>query len=110
MERDVVDTWLWILLTVGAGIVLADILLRLFTLTVVLPIFERRPPFNVRPALPDPDVERLRIPTADGLTLAGSLYRPFDDPQGLKDVDVDGYRFDPQASDGQRWSFRREAG
>lgn len=32
-----------------------------------------------------------------------------DDPEGLKDFDRDGYRFDAEASDATRWYFRREA-
>lgn len=32
-----------------------------------------------------------------------------DDPEGLKDFDRDGYRFDAEASDAVRWYFRREA-
>jgi cytoplasmic iron level regulating protein YaaA (DUF328/UPF0246 family) len=30
-----------------------------------------------------------------------------EDPEGLKDFDSDGYRFDPEGSDGDRWRFRR---
>ena len=30
-----------------------------------------------------------------------------DDPESLKDFDSDGYRFDPEGSEGDRWRFRR---
>ncbi|MGC1274505.1 MAG: alpha/beta hydrolase [Planctomycetaceae bacterium] len=77
------DTWVWGLLVIAASILLAEILLRLFSLTVVLPIFERRPPFNVRPVGPDLDAEYIRFAATDGLAMAGSIYRPVGEPAGV---------------------------
>jgi pimeloyl-ACP methyl ester carboxylesterase len=78
-----VDEWVWWLLTALAACVVVELAIRFLVLSFVLPIFERRPPFNVKPVDPDPDAELLRIPTTNGLMLAGSLYRPIGEPRGL---------------------------
>jgi pimeloyl-ACP methyl ester carboxylesterase len=67
----------------AAAFLLAEIVVNLFAATLVLPIFERRPPFNVRPAEPDLSAEPIRFPTSGGLELAGSIYRPDGEPRGL---------------------------
>ena len=60
------------------GIILAlvaiDLLVRLTFVKVIVPVFEKMPPFGVVPADPDSNAERVEIPTTDGLTLRGSLY------------------------------------
>lgn len=81
---DAVDEWvLWVLVLAAALLLLVDVAIRILTITLVLPIFERRPPFNVRPATPAPDAEFVQFPTADGLTLAGSLHWPIGEPRGV---------------------------
>lgn len=77
------EAWVWGLPAIAASLLLAEVLLRLFSLKVVLPIFERRPPFNVRPVGPDLDAEFVHFAAADGLSLAGSLYRPVGEPLGV---------------------------
>lgn len=57
-----------------------DIGIHIFSIYVILPIFERRPPFGIRPAAPDPDAEQIEFPTANGMTLRGSLYKPKNSP------------------------------
>jgi len=63
-------------LLIAAGIViLADIVLHFVAVRLVLPQFERKIPFGVELASPDPMAERIEFPTTHGLTLRGSLYR-----------------------------------
>jgi pimeloyl-ACP methyl ester carboxylesterase len=78
-----VDGWFWAGTAVLAALLVADVAFRIFVMTLVLPIFEQRPPFNVPPAEPDPEAEPVRFATTDGLTLAGSYYRPEGEPRGL---------------------------
>ena len=47
---------------------------------------------------------------ARGLMARYAIDHDIDDPQGLKDFDVDGYRFDVRDSNAERWYFRRAAG
>lgn len=75
--------WVWWCLAVAAAIIAVELAIRFLVLSIVLPIFERRPPFNVRAVEPDLDAEVVRIPTTAGLSLAGSLYRPIGEPRGL---------------------------
>ncbi|MDQ3333131.1 MAG: lysophospholipase [Planctomycetota bacterium] len=75
--------WVWWLSAFVAAFLVVELAVRFLVLSLVLPIFERRPPFNVQSVDPHPDAEPLRIPTTDGLTLAGSLYRPHGEPRGL---------------------------
>lgn len=77
------DGWLWTSAAVLAALFVADLAARIFIMTLVLPIFEQRPPFNVPPVEPDPEAEPVRFATTDGLTLAGSYYRPEGEPRGL---------------------------
>lgn len=77
------DGWLIILSTLLAAFLLAEIVVNVFAATLVVPIFERRPPFNVPPVEPDPSAEPIRFPTSDGLELAGSIHRPEGMPRGL---------------------------
>lgn len=81
--RNTVSTWLWWVVAIVASLCLVEFLLRLFSVKVVLPIFERRPPFNVRSTGADPDAEHVCFAAGDGLTLAGSLYRPLGEPRGV---------------------------
>ena len=77
------DAWIWWIAAVAVGVFLVDLIVRVSLLTLVLPIFERRPPFNVRPSDVDPDAETVLIASTGGLSLAGSLDRPIDEPCGL---------------------------
>ena len=77
------DNWVWWLLALTAAFVAIELAVRFLVLSIVLPIFERRPPFNVRPVEPDRDAERLQIPSSGGITLSGSLHRPLGEPRGL---------------------------
>ncbi|HUG92741.1 MAG TPA: alpha/beta fold hydrolase [Planctomycetaceae bacterium] len=70
----------WVILGVCAGVLLADLLVRALAVSAILPVFERRPPFAVEPAEPDPDVEPVAFATSHGLTLRGSLSRSLDRP------------------------------
>jgi pimeloyl-ACP methyl ester carboxylesterase len=70
----------WGILGAIAAVLVVDALIRAFALWAILPIFERKPPFNVVHAPPHPDGEPVRIATTDGLELAGSLYRHVDRP------------------------------
>lgn len=83
IERIAVHEWVWWLIAFGAALLLVDIAIRVLTITLVLPIFERRPPFNVRPTAAISEAEVVRFQTSDGLTLTGSLYRSIDDPRGV---------------------------
>ena len=76
------------LLMIIAGVLgvmlLLDVVLRSVAISIVLPIFERRPPFGIRPAFPDPNAELIEFPTTDNLTLRGSLHRDVTlEPQGI---------------------------
>lgn len=73
----------WGLVLFSGIVVFIDIMIHLLTLKIALPIFERQPPFNVRKAPVDPQARAVRIPTTDGLTLAGSVWRPLGQPKGL---------------------------
>jgi cytoplasmic iron level regulating protein YaaA (DUF328/UPF0246 family) len=46
---------------------------------------------------------------ARGAMARYAIDRRLTDPEGLKGFDVDGYAFDPQASDAHTWYFRRDA-
>lgn len=65
----------WELVGLIAAVLTLDLLVRAAALWVMVPIFERKPLFNVKPALPDPRAEEVWFPTSHGLTLRGSLYR-----------------------------------
>ncbi|MCA9039969.1 MAG: alpha/beta fold hydrolase [Planctomycetaceae bacterium] len=75
---------IWILVGLLATALFLDIVLRTVAIGIVLPIFERRPPFGIRPSFPDPDAELIEFPTTNGLKLRGSLHRlPNVTPSGL---------------------------
>ena len=44
---------------------------------------------------------------ARGMMARYAIEQRIDDPQALKDFDVGGYRWTPEASDAVRWVFRR---
>ena len=77
------NDWVWWILAVLSIWLLIDIAIRVATLRIVLPIFERRPPFHVRQATPNPRAIRVRFPSTDRLMLAGSLLMPAGRPHGL---------------------------
>ena len=67
---------------VGLLLVIAalDLAVRIASISIIVPIFERKPLFNVRQTAPDPAAEEVWFPTTHGLTLRGSLYRHEDRP------------------------------
>lgn len=60
-----------------------EIGIHLFSVLVIVPIFERRLAFDVTASEPDSAAERIEIPTTDGLTLRGALHRPVSAPLGI---------------------------
>jgi pimeloyl-ACP methyl ester carboxylesterase len=86
---------------VCAGVLVLDLLVRALAVRVILPVFERRPPFAVEPVEPDSAAEGVEFPTTHGLTLRGSLYRRRADrpARGL-------VIFCPEMA-GTRWSAQR---
>ena len=66
------------------GVIVAlELSIHVFSIIVIVPIFERRLPFNVAPADPGESAQRVSIPTSDGLTLRGALHMPAEDPLGI---------------------------
>jgi uncharacterized protein len=74
---------LWGVVGVVAAVVVVDLLIHAVAIFSILPILERCPPFSVEPTSPSPDAERIEFPSADGLTLRGSLHLPTGPPVGL---------------------------
>ena len=70
----------WAVVCILGGLIAVDLLVHLVSALIMLPIFERKPPFNVQPAAPDPGAENIRISTSHGLELQGSLHRHFEQP------------------------------
>lgn len=66
----------WAIVAILAGLVLADLLMRLPFIRIILPIFENVPPFGVRPSPPVNNAQRFEFRTPDGLLLRGALHRP----------------------------------
>ena len=66
-------TWVWISLFVIVAMMACDQAFRRFVTPRIVDIFENVPPFSVVTATPDRHDELLLIPTADGVTLQGSL-------------------------------------
>lgn len=74
----------WIIVGVLSGLVAIDLVIHGIAALLILPLFERKIPFGVRPSPPDPDAEPVSFPTTHGLTLRGGLYRQRDaNPLGL---------------------------
>lgn len=72
---------IWTALLLAAGILLlADLVLHLVAVRLVLPQFERKIPFGVEPAQPNPSAETVSFPTTNGLTLRGSYYKHTSQP------------------------------
>lgn len=65
----------WELVAVVLAVVALDLIVRTASVTVMLPMLERKPFFNVTAAVPDPRAEEVWFPTTHGLTLRGSVYR-----------------------------------
>lgn len=63
-----------------ASVIAVDVVMRGYFVRKILKIFETKPPFNVPIYPPHPQAETLEIPTTDGLTLRGSLYRAAEQP------------------------------
>lgn len=57
------------------GLIAIDLLVTIGYAFIILPIFERIPPFGVHPVDPHPDAEEIFFQNAHGLTLRGSLYQ-----------------------------------
>ena len=69
-----------VIIYVILGLLAFDFLVHLFFAIIILPTFERKPPFGVEPASPHPDAQQIKFPTNRGLTLQGSLYRHENQP------------------------------
>ena len=67
--------WVGWIVTGILGLAAVDLVIRLIYVGKIVAVFEQGPPVGAVPASPDPDVEVVRFPTSDGLTLAGSLHR-----------------------------------
>ena len=65
----------WELVGVLVALVALDVIVRAGSISLMLPMLERKPLFNVSPATPDLRGEEVWFPTTHGLTLRGSLYR-----------------------------------
>ena len=65
--------WVWISLVVLFVMLACDRAFRRYVTPRIVDIFENVPPFNVVTETPNPHDELLLIPTADGVTLQGSL-------------------------------------
>lgn len=82
---------------VVAALLLTDMLIHWIFGLIALPIFERKPPFGVRPFAPDPLAEPISFLNEDGQTLRGSLYlQPDNRSRGV-------VLFCPE-TDGSHWS------
>jgi pimeloyl-ACP methyl ester carboxylesterase len=62
------------------GILFTDLVLRSFGVRVILPLFERKPPFGGIPQGPDEQGELISFPTTNGLTLRGRIHRQLEQP------------------------------
>lgn len=69
----------WVLLAI-AGIVIADLAVRIFYVRLILPQFEAKPPFNVVRHPVDPLAEPVSLVTDDGVLLRGAVHRAIDQP------------------------------
>lgn len=69
----------WVYLAI-AGIVIADLAVRIFYVRLILPQFEAKPPFNVTRHPVDPLAERVSLVTEDGVLLRGAVHRALDQP------------------------------
>lgn len=63
------------ILCIIAVILLLDILVRVVAVTIALPVFERRLPFDVQHVDPDPTAENFQVTTSDGYSVHASLFR-----------------------------------
>ncbi|MCP4505392.1 MAG: alpha/beta fold hydrolase [Fuerstiella sp.] len=60
-----------------------ELAIHVFSIVVIVPIFERKLPFEVTSVEPLDAVERVSIPASDGQTLRGSLHMPHETPLGV---------------------------
>ncbi|MGH7202189.1 MAG: alpha/beta hydrolase, partial [Planctomycetaceae bacterium] len=77
--------WLGWIIAILAAVLLVDLAGRALSVSLILPIFERKVLVGALPASPDPHAPTVAFPATDGLTLRGSLYQPPGDhpPRGL---------------------------
>lgn len=77
----------WVILLGSAvlGLIVLELGFQFVLVRLIVPWFEKGPPFQVPCSDEDPRAERFEFDTADGLTLQGSLYHHRDDntPRGL---------------------------
>jgi pimeloyl-ACP methyl ester carboxylesterase len=70
----------WTVVAILLGVLALDFTLRCLAARLILPIFERKPPFGGAPHA-DPSLgERILIPTTNGLWLCGRIYRQSQTP------------------------------
>ncbi len=74
----------WTLSIILLGGLLVDLALRCLAARLILPVFERKPPFGKAPQVLEEPGEVVRFPTTNGLDLLGRVYRqPFREPRGV---------------------------
>ena len=74
----------WTVAIILLGGLLVDVALRCLAARLILPVFERKPPFGQAPHVFEEAGEVVRFPTTNGLELLGRMYRqPFQRPQGV---------------------------
>ena len=74
----------WIILAIVALLAVIEWFVQRKTISIIRPIFETSPTFNVESFDADPTAESVRFRTSDGLELAGAIHRHKDlEPKGL---------------------------
>ncbi len=75
----------WVIIgSIVLGLVVLDLIALGLIIRVVVPWFEKGPPFNVEASPLDPRAEQIEISTPDGLTLRGGYYHHLDrTPRGV---------------------------
>ena len=74
----------WTVTIILIGGLLADLALRYLAARLILPVFERKPPFGQAPQILEESGEVVRFPTTNGLELCGRMYRqPFRQSRGV---------------------------
>ncbi len=66
---------LWTVATILAGYLIVDFVSRCFAARLILPVFERKPPFGGAPHVPDKPSESVLFSTTNRLQLRGRIYR-----------------------------------
>lgn len=70
----------WTVVTILLGVFIVDFALRCLAARLILPMFERKPPFGRPPQVFSDAEEPVSFPTTDGLKLRGRIYRQSEGP------------------------------